>query len=51
MISMIMSQLSTSPSHVRYDGFHPVLDGKVIPEYPTVAIKNGRFRHVPLLIG
>ncbi|CAL1709691.1 unnamed protein product [Somion occarium] len=34
-----------------YNAFHPVLDGKIISELPTVSILNGRFRQVPLLVG
>ncbi|EMD37060.1 hypothetical protein CERSUDRAFT_137491 [Gelatoporia subvermispora B] len=34
-----------------YNAFHPVMDGKLLTEYPTISILNGDFRDVPLIVG
>lgn len=34
-----------------YNSFHPVVDGKVLTDYPTRLIQNGIFRKVPLIVG
>lgn len=32
-------------------GWYPVVDGDFIPEFPTIAFGEGRFAHVPSIIG
>ncbi|CAA7267478.1 unnamed protein product [Cyclocybe aegerita] len=34
-----------------YRSFHPVVDGKVIIDYPTKSILEGKFAKVPLVVG
>ncbi|KAI0342414.1 alpha/beta-hydrolase [Trametopsis cervina] len=34
-----------------YNAYHPVLDGKLIPTRPTVAILAGNMHNVPLIVG
>ncbi|KAI0634113.1 alpha/beta-hydrolase [Trametes polyzona] len=34
-----------------YNGFRPVLDGKLLTEAPTVSILKGRFADVPVIVG
>ncbi|KAJ3520368.1 hypothetical protein NMY22_g12789 [Coprinellus aureogranulatus] len=34
-----------------YNTFHPVVDGKVITDYPTRLISQGKFARVPLIVG
>ncbi|KAI0050267.1 alpha/beta-hydrolase [Auriscalpium vulgare] len=34
-----------------YNAFHPVIDGKVITEYPSLSVLQGNFRSVPLIVG
>ncbi|EPQ51908.1 alpha/beta-hydrolase [Gloeophyllum trabeum ATCC 11539] len=34
-----------------YNAFHPVVDGKIITDYPTRSILRGEFKNVPLLVG
>ncbi|KAI0364239.1 alpha/beta-hydrolase [Pilatotrama ljubarskyi] len=34
-----------------YNVFHPVIDGKLITEYPTISILKGNFADVPVLAG
>lgn len=34
-----------------YHFFHPVLDGVLIPDYPTRLITQGKFTRVPLMVG
>ncbi|TFK33466.1 Alpha/Beta hydrolase protein [Crucibulum laeve] len=34
-----------------YNVFHPVLDGKIITEFPTKSILAGKFARVPLIVG
>ncbi|KAF9522501.1 alpha/beta-hydrolase [Crepidotus variabilis] len=34
-----------------YKTFHPVIDGKILSDYPTKLIKAGKFAKVPLIIG
>lgn len=32
-------------------GFYPVVDGDIIPNYPTIMLEDGTFAHVPHLYG
>jgi len=41
------SYLTTLP----YNAFHPVLDGKIITQLPTVSIQSGHSQQVPLIVG
>jgi len=34
-----------------YNAFHPVVDKKLLTDFPTRLIQNGVFRRVPLMIG
>ncbi|PPQ95440.1 hypothetical protein CVT26_008459 [Gymnopilus dilepis] len=34
-----------------YNLFHPVIDGKVLIDFPTKSILNGKFAKVPLIVG
>ncbi|KAJ3917914.1 Alpha/Beta hydrolase protein [Lentinula edodes] len=34
-----------------YPTFNPVVDGKIITDYPSVSIQNGKFANVPLIVG
>ncbi|KAJ4480248.1 alpha/beta-hydrolase [Lentinula aciculospora] len=34
-----------------YPTFNPVVDGKIITDYPSVSIQNGNFAKVPLIVG
>ncbi|KAF6759817.1 EstA protein [Ephemerocybe angulata] len=34
-----------------YNTFHPVVDGKVLTDYPTKLILQGKFARVPLIVG
>ncbi|KDQ50936.1 hypothetical protein JAAARDRAFT_141079 [Jaapia argillacea MUCL 33604] len=34
-----------------YKNFIPVVDGKLITQYPTLSILQGKFAHVPLIVG
>ncbi|KAI0327529.1 alpha/beta-hydrolase [Cubamyces sp. BRFM 1775] len=34
-----------------YNGFHPVLDGKLFTEIPTLSILKGNFADVPVIVG
>ncbi|KAJ3756051.1 alpha/beta-hydrolase [Lentinula raphanica] len=34
-----------------YPTFNPVVDGKIITDYPSVSIQNGKFAQVPLIVG
>ncbi|KAF9003422.1 Alpha/Beta hydrolase protein [Cyathus striatus] len=34
-----------------YNVFHPVLDGKIITQFPTKSILSGNFARVPLIVG
>jgi len=34
-----------------YNAFHPVVDKKVLTDFPTRLIQNGVFRKVPLVVG
>lgn len=38
-------------SKVGGPGFYPVVDGDIMPNYPTVLLEQGRFAHVPHLYG
>ncbi|EKM56690.1 uncharacterized protein PHACADRAFT_27481 [Phanerochaete carnosa HHB-10118-sp] len=40
-----------APFNGSYNAFHPVLDGKIIPDRPTPAILSGRFADIPLMVG
>jgi carboxylesterase type B len=40
-----------STSHVVGPGFYPVVDGDVIPQYPTALLHAGRFAHIPHILG
>ncbi|EAU85247.2 EstA protein [Coprinopsis cinerea okayama7 len=41
----------TSSVESGYFQFHPVVDGKVIKDYPTRLITQGKFARVPLIVG
>ncbi|OCH92743.1 alpha/beta-hydrolase [Obba rivulosa] len=34
-----------------YNAFHPVLDGKILTEFPTISILDGNYHDVPLIVG
>ena len=34
-----------------YNLFHPVIDGKVLTDFPTKSILAGKFAKVPLIVG
>ncbi|KAI0646569.1 alpha/beta-hydrolase [Trametes meyenii] len=34
-----------------YNGFHPVIDGKLITDIPTLSIQRGEFADVPIIVG
>ena len=34
-----------------YKSFHPVLDGKLFTETPTISILSGNFAKVPVIVG
>ncbi|ORY10627.1 Alpha/Beta hydrolase protein [Clohesyomyces aquaticus] len=38
-------------SKVEGPGFYPVVDGDIIPNYPTELLHSGRFAHIPHLYG
>ncbi|KAL0571847.1 hypothetical protein V5O48_010115 [Marasmius crinis-equi] len=40
-----------TPFNGPYNGFEPVVDGKVIVGHPTTLIREGKFAKVPLIVG
>ncbi|KZT22314.1 alpha/beta-hydrolase [Neolentinus lepideus HHB14362 ss-1] len=34
-----------------YNAFHPIIDGKIILDYPTRSVLRGEFKQVPLIVG
>ncbi|KAJ3826726.1 Alpha/Beta hydrolase protein [Lentinula raphanica] len=45
------AQDAASTSGLAYNAFHPVLDGKIITDYPSSSILGGQFAKVPLIVG
>lgn len=43
--------LTSCDSKGPYNTFRPVLDGRIIKDYPTRLISEGKFAHVPLIVG
>ena len=54
IISLCLLDDSTSPPNFQHDfgiqSFHPVLDGKILPYFPTRSILSGDFAKVPLIV-
>ena len=46
-----MSSDPTCCSTGAYNAFHPVLDGKLFTEIPTLSILKGNFADVPVIVG
>ncbi len=38
-------------SNGSYNVFHPVLDGTIIPMNPSIAMREGKFQRVPVIVG
>ncbi|KAJ3561324.1 hypothetical protein NP233_g10263 [Leucocoprinus birnbaumii] len=49
--TLAIAQDYVSRALTGYRAFHPVVDEKVIPDYPTRLIQKGLFRKVPLIVG
>ncbi|KAJ4480240.1 alpha/beta-hydrolase [Lentinula aciculospora] len=46
-----ISALARAQDAAPYNAFHPVVDGKIITDYPSNSILNGQFVQVPLIVG
>lgn len=49
--SLAIAQDNVSATLTGYHSFHPVVDKKVITDFPTRLIQNGIFRKVPIIVG
>ncbi|KAF9483208.1 EstA protein [Pholiota conissans] len=50
-LAMAQDAASTSAFGSGYKAFHPVIDGKVLTDFPTKLIQAGKFAKVPLMVG
>ncbi|KAJ3568347.1 hypothetical protein NP233_g5780 [Leucocoprinus birnbaumii] len=49
--SLAIAQDNASATLTGYHSFHPVVDKKIITDYPTRLIQKGKFRKVPIIMG
>lgn len=48
---LIRVNLPPSTNVTLYNKFRPVVDGKLIYDFPTKLLTEGRFAHVPTIVG
>ncbi|KAJ3906390.1 Alpha/Beta hydrolase protein [Lentinula edodes] len=49
--ALARAQDAAATSGLTYNAFHPVLDGKIITDYPSNLVIKGEFAQVPLIVG
>ncbi|KIK58090.1 hypothetical protein GYMLUDRAFT_706284 [Collybiopsis luxurians FD-317 M1] len=49
--ALARAQDAAATSGLAYNAFHPVVDGKIITDFPSSSVLKGNFARVPLIVG
>ncbi|KIK58088.1 hypothetical protein GYMLUDRAFT_45639 [Collybiopsis luxurians FD-317 M1] len=49
--ALARAQDAAANSGLAYNAFHPVVDGKIITDFPSSSVLKGNFARVPLIVG